>query len=131
MKAITLPQPLAADAKTVTLSRDAWDALLEQVETAGDLAAVAANDRRRAAIGVDQFDRECVTADEAARVLNGESLITVYRTRQGITQLALARKAGVSQTYLNDLERGRKPGSASMLKKIADALGISMDVLVD
>ncbi len=131
MNAITIPQPLSLDADTVTLSRAAWDGLMEQIEDAADLAAVSANDARRSAIGAEQFDRECFSSEEVDRVLAGESVITVLRKRTGMTQAALAKASGVSQTYLNELERGKKGGSATALKKLAGALGVSMDVLVD
>lgn len=129
MNAITIPRPLSADDSTVTLDRAAWDTLVGQLEDAADLAAVAGNDARRAAVGTEAFMRECVTGDEALRHLEGEALVTIYRKRIGLTQRALAAKAGVGTSYLNEIEAGKKPGSVDALRKLAGALGVSMEAL--
>jgi len=50
-----------------------------------------------------------------------------YRLSQGLSQADLAEKAGVSETAVNWLERGRRktirPGTA---KKLAEALGVTI-----
>jgi len=50
-----------------------------------------------------------------------------YRDDKGLTQTALADAAGLSKTYLSELESGpgRRP-SGDVLLRIADALGVSI-----
>jgi len=50
-----------------------------------------------------------------------------YREDKGLTQTALADAAGLSKTYLSELESGagRRP-SGDVLLRIADALGVSI-----
>nr|WP_237400110.1 helix-turn-helix transcriptional regulator [Rhodovulum sulfidophilum] len=42
----------------------------------------------------------------------------------------MAEKAGVNRVTVAELETGRKQGSAQTLKKIADALGVTVDDLI-
>ncbi|MDD4980936.1 MAG: helix-turn-helix transcriptional regulator [Candidatus Omnitrophica bacterium] len=57
--------------------------------------------------------------------------IKKYRNRLGVTQEALARKAGISYNTVIKLEsRGIKDPRVGTLKKIADALKVSVDTLL-
>lgn len=49
------------------------------------------------------------------------------RKSQGLSQRALAQKAGVSQALIAEIERGKHPPSQSSLTKIAEALGAKAD----
>lgn len=57
--------------------------------------------------------------------------IRELRTDQGIDQKTLAERAGVSRSLVSRLERGMHEPSASNLKAIADALGVSIDDLFE
>lgn len=48
--------------------------------------------------------------------------IKLSREERKITQKELAEKAGISNTYLSDIERMRTNPSIKVLKQIADAL---------
>ena len=131
MNAITLPVPIATSDETVTFSRAAWNALLEQIEDAEDLESVRKYDAWVDAVGPDEARRLCYTADEAHRILNdGVSDITIWRDRAGLTQRALAEAAGISASYLAEIETGKKPGSAVALLKLAKVLRVPMEHLV-
>jgi transcriptional regulator with XRE-family HTH domain len=57
--------------------------------------------------------------------------IKKYRNKLGLTQEALARKADISYNTIIKLEsRGIIDPRMETLKKLADALGISLDALV-
>ena len=43
---------------------------------------------------------------------------------------ALAEAAGFSQSYLSDIENGKKDGSVKVLKRIAQALNTDVDLIV-
>ena len=47
--------------------------------------------------------------------------VRARRKQLGLTQIQLARKSGLSQTTIADIERGRNDGSRSLLE-LADAL---------
>ncbi len=52
--------------------------------------------------------------------------IRYYRTRAGISQEALALMAEVNPAYVGQIERGLKSPTINTVKKIANALGISL-----
>lgn len=55
--------------------------------------------------------------------------IRAARTRSGLTQAAAARAAGISPSYLNLIEHGRRPIAGALLGKIAEALGEEVSAL--
>lgn len=61
---------------------------------------------------------------------NGRA-IRRYRILAGLTSAGLAAKAGISQGYLANIECGRRGGSPTVLKQIADALGRSIADIVN
>lgn len=55
--------------------------------------------------------------------------IKALRKEKGVTQILLAKLAEVSQPYINDLENNRRGAKPETYKRIADALGVSVDDL--
>lgn len=55
--------------------------------------------------------------------------IRYYRTRIGMSQETLALTANVNPVYVGQIERGLKSPTVNMLKKLSDALGISLAAL--
>ena len=51
--------------------------------------------------------------------------LKIMRTNAGLTQMQLADKIGIAKQNYNSLERGARPISMMMAKKLADALGTS------
>ena len=110
----------------VTIPREEYDRLRAASE---DLADLQSHDRARAALaaGAD----ELVPAAYANRLLGGENPLRVYRDLRGLTQAALADKAGVNRVTVAEIETGRKQGSVATLRALAQALGVSLDDLAD
>lgn len=54
-------------------------------------------------------------------------LIKKFRENKGMTQLELAKKAGVGNGTIGDIERGARKGKQSTLKKISDALNLNKE----
>jgi len=54
------------------------------------------------------------------------ALITYYRTERGLSVNKLANMAGISQSYLRDVELGKKVPTITTLSYICDALNISL-----
>lgn len=57
--------------------------------------------------------------------------IKVIRTDLGIDRRTLAERAGISYSYLTEIENGNKPPSSSVLRQIAGALGMRMSQLTE
>lgn len=105
--------------ETVTISRQEYEALLErngQLEDA--LAAMEADDGVR------------VPHEVALAIINGERPMAAYRKGLGVTLQDLSERTGLAVSYLSEIERGRKAGSAAALARIASALGTTIDLLV-
>ena len=57
--------------------------------------------------------------------------IKYFREQRGITINALANLAGISQSYLRDIELGNKKPTVEYLEYICDALKISLVTFFD
>lgn len=58
-----------------------------------------------------------------------ENPIKILRNHHGLTQVQLAKKAGISRPYLAEIETGKKDGSLRAMKALADVLGVSVGML--
>ncbi|RWX72576.1 helix-turn-helix transcriptional regulator [Mesorhizobium sp. M2A.F.Ca.ET.039.01.1.1] len=74
-------------------------------------------------------EEELVPAEIVNRILDGENKVRVWREHRGMTARDLATKAELSVAYLSQIETGARDGSFETIKKIAAALGISVDDL--
>lgn len=104
----------------VTITREEYDRLREAAE---DLADLQAYDRSMAEGG------ESMPAEVVRRLIDGENPVTVFREYRGLSGAELARRSGVNRIQIHDIESGRKQGSVATLKKLAEALNISLDEL--
>jgi transcriptional regulator with XRE-family HTH domain len=59
------------------------------------------------------------------------SSIKKYRQAKGWSQSRLARESKVSQTFISELEAGKWTPNVSILRKLANALEVSLAVLLD
>lgn len=55
--------------------------------------------------------------------------IRYYRTKIGISQETLALNSEMNPAYIGQIERGLKSPTVNTLKKLADALGVSLATL--
>jgi transcriptional regulator with XRE-family HTH domain len=128
---VVLPKPIRESEDTVTLSRSDWNTLIELLEDAEDAAAVIARKSRENSVGVQVERRNYLTGDELRRLLNWDaSPVRIWREKRSLTQRELASKAGVSHSYLAEIETGQKPGSADALLALARELDVPMEMLV-
>jgi len=75
-------------------------------------------------------DDEVVPAAIVRRLVAGENKVKVWRSHRGLSGRDLAAAAGVSAPFISEIESGKKDGSVSVMKKIADALKVDLDDLV-
>ena len=109
----------------ITIARAEYDRLRAIADEVSDVAAFD-NAVARLARGED----EIVPQAFAERLLDGESPLRVYRDLRGLTQAALADLAKVNRVQIAEIEAGRKSGSLDTVKKLASALGVTIDDLV-
>lgn len=111
--------------RLVVMPEEEYERLLDAADEA---AAVAAVDRfeQKLAAGEEEF----IPAEYVYRMLDGENRVAVWREFRGLTAKALAEAAGITQAYLSQIETGKRDGTIGTMKKIADALKLTIDDLV-
>jgi DNA-binding XRE family transcriptional regulator len=142
-----LPKPKLMTADEVVLSREDWEQIVavlgdgdledEVVEDAEDVAAVAA------ARAKDADFAARVAADSGAPVettipidvveakLGGVHPVRAWRDHRGWTQLHLAFKSNVGRDLIAQIETRRKQGGVETLSRIARALNVPMESLLE
>ncbi|MFV3078096.1 helix-turn-helix domain-containing protein [Niveispirillum fermenti] len=118
-------RPITTTDDTVTLSRADYEALLEELEEARDRATL-----RQVEADLAAGLTEEIPLDMAVELADGANPVRTWRQYRGLTAGALAEQAGISKAYLSEIESGKKPGSVSVLSRIADILKLDMDDLV-
>jgi predicted XRE-type DNA-binding protein len=116
---------------TVTLTRAEYTALMERLEDAEDTRTLAAHRARVKKIGVDAVLADGLPMELVRRMIEGEHPVRIWREHRGLSGQQLATISGVSQPYISDIELRKKPGSVDALAKLAKALGVKIDDLVD
>jgi DNA-binding XRE family transcriptional regulator len=74
---------------------------------------------------------EVVPGEVVYAILDGANPIRVWREHRGLTQRQLAEAANISTPYLSQIESGKRTGSTEVLSTIAEALGLSLDDIVE
>ena len=69
------------------------------------------------------------SVESKANLLAANALVHL-RKQRGMSQRALAALAGVSQSLIAELERGKHLPSPNALSKLSQALGVESDQLV-
>lgn len=99
-------------------------ALAEAAEDAGDIAVIREFERKLTA-----GEEELLSSEIVKRFLVGENKIRVWREHRGMSAAQLAMKAGISPAFMSQIEGGQRRTSVMMLKRLAGALGVTMDDL--
>jgi DNA-binding transcriptional regulator YiaG len=122
-------RPLAQTAETVTLTRRDYEALVAAAEDRIDHQVINEQEAREEALGKSMARADYLPGSLVDRLLAGESAIRIWREHRGLTLTALAAMAGVSVSYLSEIESGRKPGSAGARRAVAGSLRVPMEDL--
>jgi DNA-binding XRE family transcriptional regulator len=117
---------LEADGKPafVVLPYDEYQALLEQVEDLDDAAAII-----RFAARHEEGAEATVPARVVDRLLAGEPAIRVWREHRGMTAAQLAAAVEVTPAHISKLETGKGEPSLRLLRRLARALDVEIDLL--
>jgi DNA-binding XRE family transcriptional regulator len=111
--------------RMVVLSEVEYERLVDRLEDAEDVAAIRRFEQKLAA-----GEEEAIPAEYVYRILDGENPVAVWREYRGLTAKALAEAAGLTQAYLSQIETGKRDGTVGTMKKLADALKVTIDDLV-
>ena len=65
-----------------------------------------------------------------ARLLAAGHPVRLWREHRGLSQEQLAGKAQIARSYLAEIEGRKKPGSLGAYRKLANALGLTVDDLM-
>src|SRR5258705_8434875 len=103
-----LPKPIAITKDKVVLTRSGWNAVIEALEDAQDLAAVRASLSRRSA-GKD----DGLPVALYRRMRAGEHPIRVWRARPQTTPSPPARRAPLAPALFSPNQKTKKPPSAA------------------
>lgn len=104
------------------LPRARYEALIERLEDLEDTRIVREEMVRR-------DPRDDLPAELVKRMLKGDHKVRIWREHRGLTLSALAEKARIPVSYLSEIETGKNPGSVDAYRKLAAALGLSLDDL--
>ncbi len=107
------------------LPRADYEALLDELEEASDVAAVKES-MRAVAEGRDIL----LPGDVGFAIGRGENIVKVLRKWRGLTQEQLAEKTGLAKNYVSRIERGQAPGNKAR-KALAAALAVPETLLID
>ncbi len=80
---------------------------------------------------VDYQKGTTVPGEVVNAVLDGVSPLRAWRKSRGFTLERLARRVGVSKSYLSQIENNRKSGSLNLYRQISIVLNVSVDDLID
>ncbi len=96
--------------------------LLEEIEDARDIREADEISAR-----IERGEEETIPAHVVWELMNSERPLRIWRQYRGLTLQALADQVGISKSYLSQIESGNRSGSTNVLKRIAQALNLSLD----
>ncbi|MBO1019337.1 helix-turn-helix transcriptional regulator [Methylobacterium sp. SD274] len=123
MNAQTIVTP--AGERLVLIPEAEYAALIAAAKDAADNAAFDRIEKRLAS-----GEEELIPSDIVDRLLDGENRVRVWREHRGLSAKQLAEKAGIAKPFLSQIETGKREGTVDTLRKIADALSLTIDDLV-
>jgi DNA-binding XRE family transcriptional regulator len=85
---------------------------------------------RRARAALAAGDEIVLPKTVVDRLSAGENPIRVLREWHDMTQAELVVRIGITQSYLSDLEAGKRKGPVALHQKIARALGVPIHLLL-
>ena len=84
-------------------------------------------------LGLLPADEDTTVPHEVAGLVikKGMNLVKAWRTHLGFTQREIAKRAGISQAALSQMEKSTNELRTATLEKLARAMGISVEQLRD
>lgn len=115
------------DGEVAIMPREEYEALVARLEEAEEDEGTA---RLVARARAEQSEGGLLLPmNVVSRLADGENAVRVLREWRSQTQIDLASRTGLSQGYISDIETGRRTGTPTALRQIADALEVPLDLL--
>jgi ribosome-binding protein aMBF1 (putative translation factor) len=113
-----------AGQRLAVLPEAEYRSLLDAAEEGADIeSAIRAEERRKAG-------EEYVPHALVEQLINGENPLRVWRSYRGLSQSALAEKAGLSENVILELETGQRDIGSRDWRRLAEALDVDLDDLI-
>jgi hypothetical protein len=122
--------PITQTDDTVTLRRADFEIMLETIDDAEDIRALRAAEAREKEIGKEAARADHLPIELVMRLMAGEHPVRIWREQRSLSLQTLADKAGVGRSYLVEIEGRKKPGSVVAYRRLATALGVTIDDLL-
>lgn len=123
-------RPIHRTEDTVTLRRSDFDALIETLDDVEDTAALIAAGSREVEVGKQAARADHLAVELVLRLVAGEHPVRIWREHRAVSSQTLAETAGISRSYIAEIEGHKKPGSIAAYRRMATALGVTVDDLV-
>lgn len=112
----------------VVLSKEEFDELVaNQIDEDAETIRIF----RESMAALERGDEIALPEETWNRLEARENPVRVLREFRAMTQTELAKAAGLSQSYLSEIERGSREGTISTVKAIAKALAVPLTVLTE
>ncbi len=112
----------------VVLPRRLYDELAKGVRLNEDAGTAQVVDRSKAQM--DAGYEIAIPSAIAEAIAGGGNEIRAVREWRGLTQAQLAKKTGLTQGYVSQLENGASEGTPKALRAIANALAVPVDLVI-
>ena len=112
-------------AETVTIPKTEYERLCALGDELADVESALAVEAR-----ITSGEEEIIPSVVVDRLLAAEAPLRVWREYRQLTQAGLARSSGVNRVQIVEIEAGRSTGSVHTLCKLATALGVDVDDLI-
>ena len=109
----------------VVMPYDEYQAMMEKLEDLEDSDAI-----REFRAALRRGEEELIPAEVVDRLLT-ENTVKVWREYRGLSQKALSEQTGISEAMISQIESGKKQGSLKTITKIAQALNLSVDDIIE
>jgi DNA-binding XRE family transcriptional regulator len=108
--------------KAVILSLKSFEKIRLQLEELEDIKSyITAKNKNEETLPIELVER---------LLIGDESKIKVMRQYRKYSVTGLANRAGITESYLSQIERGKRRGSVDIYKKLAKILDIDMELIV-
>lgn len=114
----------AAGERLAVIPEAEYQRLVEALEDRQDIETA-----REISARLKEGTEELIPSEFVHRMVEGENTVKVWREFRGLTADGLAEKAGVSLSDLSEIENDLSDGRLGTIRKIAGALGVSVDDL--
>ena len=118
------------DSVNLLLDRDLYEAMLADADPDRAAALEDAEDRAALAAGRARGLAGTVPIEVIRATRAGAHPLNAWRTARGLTLQDLAASSGVGKAHIGHIENRRRTGTVDALRRLADALGCTVDDLI-